>query len=99
VNATTHCNLRKTGEFIPPAHIGHGRYNVQNEEEMLDAAESNPQTTSCWDAYETGLSWSAVWHTMHEEHLYPFQVQHAKGLQKGTIIFTSSSVDGFYIKL
>jgi hypothetical protein len=74
-----HCSVRGTDAFKPQAHIDHGRHNVQNDEEMLDSAHSNPQASSYWDAQETGLSQSAVWHIMHEQHLYSFHTQLAKG--------------------
>jgi hypothetical protein len=32
----------KSSAFMPPAHIGHGRLNVQNEEEAFDAVYANP---------------------------------------------------------
>jgi hypothetical protein len=57
---------------------------------MIDSAHTNPQTSSYWDVYETGLSQSAGW----LEH-----TQLAKRLQQGTIVFTSSSVHACYIKL
>jgi hypothetical protein len=33
--ASTHCSLRETGEFMPLAHVVHGRCNGQIEEEVL----------------------------------------------------------------
>jgi hypothetical protein len=55
---------------------------VQNEE-VLDAVHANPSTSTHPIAHETGLSLSIVWHTLHEEQLYPFHVQLAQGLQPG----------------
>jgi hypothetical protein len=67
---------------MPPAHICHGKNNVWNEEEVLDAIHTNPLTSSCWVAYEIGLSQNAGWCTLHEEHLYSFHVWQ-QGLQPG----------------
>jgi hypothetical protein len=35
VFAQVHCNVGETGTLMPPAHIGHSRHNMQNEEEVL----------------------------------------------------------------
>jgi hypothetical protein len=44
-------------------------------------------------------SLSVVWHTLHEEQLYLFHVQLVQGYSQGIIIFATSSVDGFHIKM
>jgi hypothetical protein len=37
----TYSGLKQTGAFMPSAHIGRSKWNVQNEEEMLDAVHAN----------------------------------------------------------
>jgi hypothetical protein len=41
---------------------------------MLDAVLAIHLTYSCWATYETGLSLGAVYHTLHEGHLYLFHI-------------------------
>jgi hypothetical protein len=37
VFAVTHESLKETDAFMPPSHVHHGRCNMQNEEELLEA--------------------------------------------------------------
>jgi acyl-CoA hydrolase len=60
VFAMVHCNMRKTGTIVPTACANHGPHSMQNEEEVLDAVHANPQASTHWVTYETGLSHSAV---------------------------------------
>jgi predicted DNA-binding transcriptional regulator AlpA len=92
-----HISLREIGAFIPSAHVGCRRRNVQNEEEVLDTTHANSSIITHEVTYETSLSQSAVWHTLHEQQ-YPFHVQLAQVLQVGDNYITSS-FDGFYTKL
>jgi hypothetical protein len=80
---------------VPPAHTCHVRCNAQNEDELLDTA--NLLTSIRWVTHGTGLSQSAVWHTLHEEQLYAFMYILYKGYNQGT--FASSFVICFYTKL
>jgi hypothetical protein len=77
------CQSEETGAVMPPTNIGYGRHNVQNEEDLLDAVHANPQTGTCQVTYKTGLSQSAVWHTLHEEQLHPFRVQCTRATARG----------------
>jgi hypothetical protein len=38
--------LRETGSFKPPAHVGRGRRNVQEDEVVLDAVNDNPSSST-----------------------------------------------------
>jgi hypothetical protein len=60
VFVTVHCSLRKTGAFMPPTHVRHGRRNIQNKDEMLNAVHANPSTSTGRVAYETPLSESRL---------------------------------------
>jgi hypothetical protein len=53
-------SLGETYAFMPPTHIGHGRFKVKSEEELSDAAYTNPSSSTCLAMYETGLYQSAV---------------------------------------
>jgi hypothetical protein len=58
--------LRGMDEFMSPAHGDHGRCNMQNGEEVLDATCTN-SVTSTWVTREKALSQSAVCHMQHVE--------------------------------
>jgi hypothetical protein len=60
---------------MPPAHTDHSRHDVQNEEELFDDVHANPSSTVYQVVFETGLSESAVWHTLHEDELDLFNAQ------------------------
>jgi hypothetical protein len=74
--------LRETGAFMPPAHVGHSRCNMQNEE-VLGSECTNASTSTHRVTYETGLSQSAFYHMLHGEWLYPVHIQLAQELQPG----------------
>jgi hypothetical protein len=46
----------ENGTFVPQAHSGHSRHNMQDEEEVLDAIHANPLTTTCLVTCERTLS-------------------------------------------
>jgi hypothetical protein len=70
VSAIVHCNLKVTAAFMPPEHISCSRYNVQND----NVVQAKPLINTCFDAYGTGFSCSAVWHKLYEWKFYPFHV-------------------------
>jgi hypothetical protein len=93
-----HCSLKESDAFMPPAHLGCGKHNVQNEEEELHAVSVNLSTKTCEITYESGLSQSAVWCRLQEEpHL--FSVQLAQELQPGSNNLHHQFCNGFYSKL
>jgi hypothetical protein len=76
---TVHCSLTKIRAFIPPAHVGHARRNVQDKEDMLNAVHAN-QSASTWNTSQI-----AGWLTTRVKQLYPLHVQSVQRLQPGDI--------------
>jgi hypothetical protein len=58
--------LKGMDEFMSPAHGDHGRCNMQNGEEVLDATCTN-SVINTRITHENVLSQSAVCHTQHVE--------------------------------
>jgi hypothetical protein len=65
--ATVQGSLRETGAFTVAEYTGHGRCNVQNEEEVSNMTRVNSSNATRQVAYETGLSESSLWRTCHED--------------------------------
>jgi hypothetical protein len=53
--ATVCQSLVETSAFMPPAHVGHGRNDMQNEDKMLDAIKANILNSIHWVGNKTGL--------------------------------------------
>jgi hypothetical protein len=53
------------GAFMLSAHVGRGKRSLLNDKEIFDHAHDDPSTSAHSIAYETGLSQSAVWLTLH----------------------------------
>jgi hypothetical protein len=52
---TVHHNLRETGTLMLHEHDGHGRCNVQDEDEnMFDIVHNNSSTSTCHTSSVTG---------------------------------------------
>jgi hypothetical protein len=61
--------------------------NVQDEEHMLDIVHHNTSPSTHLISVGTGqLSQRTAWHTVHENKLYPFNLQPVQVLQQGTYI-------------
>lgn len=58
--ATVHQSLVETNIFMPPAHVEHGRNDVQNVDKVLDAVNANILNSIHWVNNETGLYQSAA---------------------------------------
>jgi hypothetical protein len=43
---TLHCYLRETGTLMLHSCVGHGRCNMQHEEDVLDIAHNDPSSSS-----------------------------------------------------
>lgn len=86
--AMVHCFLRKMGAVMTPTLVGHGRYIVQNKEELSGAVHADLLTSTHQDAHETvsffgsSLAYSATEVTVS----FP----HSIGLQSRTISFAFS---------
>jgi hypothetical protein len=61
-----HC-VKETGGVMPPAHVGHSRRSVQNDEKLLVAVHASPSASTGCVAYATGLPQSTIWYTLHEK--------------------------------
>jgi hypothetical protein len=55
-----HHNLKEIDAFMPQTHVCHGRLNVQNGDELLDAVHANLSISTRQVAYTAGLSRNAV---------------------------------------
>jgi hypothetical protein len=99
VFAVVHFSLNEISAFTPPAHIGLNRCNVQNEEEVLDMY-TLVHRIELIRSHMKQASLRVQFGTHCMRHSYTlFKYNLYKGYRQRTIIFTSSSVDGFFIKL
>jgi hypothetical protein len=56
MSAMVHSSLKEISAFIPCTHVGPGKCNVQNEENVLNAVNANPLIIIHWITCKTGLS-------------------------------------------
>jgi hypothetical protein len=83
VLATVHSSMKGTGAFIPPGHLDHPRCNVQNEEEVPNAARATPLTSTRRVAYETGLAQEFSFTYTPRGAVVSLYLQFVQGLQPG----------------
>jgi len=74
--------LRERGTFFPVIEGGRPRTDrtVQQEQRILAHVAANPGTSTCRISSAEGVHRSTLWRILHEDRLYPYNLQRVQGL-------------------
>jgi hypothetical protein len=98
VSAKVHLSLRGTDAFMSPPYGGSGKRNMQKEGNYY-MMPTITHRLAFMGSQTKQTSQTTIWCTLREKPLHPSNLQLVHGLQLKYNNFTSSFVDGLYIKL